>query len=462
MYGGNPLKTEAVYKGIFDKEPLNKGILDKGMLYFPNDFLTDKNECGLGIAFDIGTTTIVAILWDLSNGNLLGTSTIANPQSNHGRDVIARITYAQRRPDGLEILNKSLIKGIAELKENLFAQHPASNERIKKIVFAGNTTMAHILLNKNPEGLGVAPFEPEYAGAFTITGDYFGFDKEIDSYVISSIAGHVGGDITAGVLSSRLLEQKGIHLFIDLGTNGEIVLARGGEALTCSTAAGPAFEGASLNCGMRAVIGAITGIDIAKKIGITTIGNQEPLGICGSGVVSVVAEMLRVGIINSRGRITTRKIWEDQNPDSRIGEMLTQEEKERVFCLVLAKEEKKEIKISQGDVREVQLAKAAIRGGLQVLLREWGLEESDLDGIHIGGAFGSTLNKMDAIAIGLIPDMELDKIHILGNSAGAGASMVLLSKREKTLAEEIPDKVRHLELALRDDFQEAYIMAMDF
>lgn len=444
------------------KQNQDENPIGKGALYFPLDFIPDKNEKGLGLAFDIGTTTIAAILWDLSNGELLGIKTMGNPQSNHGRDVIARITYAQRGADGLENLNKSLIKGVSDLGEFLISQNSLSNQLVKKLAFAGNTTMAHTLLNMNPQGLGMAPFEPAYRGPFIASGSTFGFPKEAEAYVLSSVDGHVGGDVTAGVLSSRLLEQKGVHLFIDLGTNGEIVLSRRGEGLTCSTAAGPAFEGASLTCGMRAIPGAITEIEISKEIRVATIDNKEPLGICGSGVVSVIAEMLRTGIINNRGRITTRELCEKENPGSRIGNFLTQDGKERAFILAEAKDKQKEIKITQGDIREVQLAKAAIRGGLQILLREWGLEESDLDGIHIGGAFGSTLNKKDAIDIGLFPSLGLEKIQILGNSAGAGASMVLLSKRERELAEEIPSKIQHVELALREDFQEAYIKAIDF
>jgi len=452
MYGG---------RGLINLD-LDNNNLSKGMLNFPIDFVPDTNEEGVGLAFDIGTTTIAAMLWDLSRGYLIGTRSISNPQSKHGRDVIARITYAQRSKQGLETLNIAIIKGITELTETLVVENSIDNSSIRKLVFAGNTTMSHILLNKNPEGLGAAPFEPSYTGSVTTSGQVFGFTKDIEAHVLPSIAGHVGGDITAGILSSRLLKQEGIHLFIDLGTNGEIVLARNGEGITCSTAAGPAFEGASLTCGIRAVPGAVTGIDLSEKVFVSTIENKAPLGICGSGVISVVAEMLRSGIISHRGRITTRELWEEENPSSPIGELLTQEGKERIFILVPPQGEQKAIRISQGDIREVQLAKAAIRGGLQTLLREWGLEESDLDGIHIGGAFGSTLNKEDAVEIGLIPDLELDKIHILGNSAGAGASMVLMSKDEKDLAETTPSKVRHVELALREDFQNAYIKAMDF
>ena len=440
----------------------DKNSLGKGILKFPLDFSPDVNGHGIGLAFDIGTTTLAAMLWDLSKGRLVGTSSISNPQSNHGRDVIARITYAQRRKQGLETLNKAILKGIADLTETLLVENSINRASITKVVFAGNTTMSHILLNKNPEGLGVAPFEPAYTGSISTSGQAFGFGEEVDVHVLSSIAGHVGGDITGGILSSRLLEQKGLQLFIDLGTNGEIVLARKGQGLTCSTAAGPAFEGASLTCGIRAVPGAITGIELSKGIVVSTIGNKVPLGICGSGIISLVAEMFRTGIINHRGRVSSKELWEEENPGSLIGEFLNQEGKERIFTLVPARGEQKAIRISQGDIREVQLAKAAIRGGLQTLLREWGLEESDLDGINIGGAFGSTLNKEDAIEIGLIPNLELDKIHILGNSAGAGASMVLLSKREREFAETIPNKVQHLELALREDFQTAYIKAMDF
>lgn len=440
----------------------NNNILGKGALKFPVDFIPDKNEHGIGIAFDIGTTTLAAMLWDLSKGMLIGTSSISNPQSNHGRDVIARITYAQRSKQGLEILNKAIIKGIADLTETLLFENSVERGNITKVVFAGNTTMSHILLNKNPQGLGIAPFEPFYRGPVKTSGQAFGFGEDVDAYVLSSIAGHVGGDITGGILSSRLLEQKGLQLFIDLGTNGEIVVARNGEGLTCSTAAGPAFEGASLTCGIRGVPGAITGINLSQRIVVSTIANKAPIGICGSGVVSVVAEMFRAGIISHRGRITTRELWEEKNQDSPNGELISQEGKERIFTLILPRGQQKAISISQGDIREVQLAKAAIRGGLQTLLGEWGFEESDLDGIHIGGAFGSTLKKEDAIEIGLIPNLELDKIHILGNSAGAGASMVLLSKREKELAEEIPHKLEHIELALREDFQNAYIRVMDF
>lgn len=331
MYGGRSLR----------KLDLDNGPLSKGMLNFPIDFVPDTGEDGLGLAFDIGTTTIAAILWDRSTGQLLGTQTISNPQSNHGRDVIARITYAQRSQGGLEILNKSLIKGISELTESLFSLKGLDQEQLNYLVFAGNTTMSHLLLNKNPEGLAFSPFEPFYTGSVTSSGEAFAFDNSVNVYVLPSIAGHVGGDITAGILASRLLEKEGVNLFIDLGTNGEIVLARNGQALACSTAAGPAFEAASLTCGIRAVPGAITGMNLSEGVRISTVGDQEPLGICGSGVVSVVAEMFRAGVINNRGRITTKDLWNADNPDFQIGDMLTQEGKERMFTLVEGNGQKK-------------------------------------------------------------------------------------------------------------------------
>ena len=425
----------------FTKEEKNEEV-KKGTMVFPKGFQPDLNVKGLGLSFDIGTTTLGAFLWDLEERKLLRSTSDINPQGKYGTDIISRITYIQRNPEGLKHLREILLETIHSLKDDLLREADKSEKDITKVTFAGNTLMSHILLNKDPIGLATAPFKPSYEGSVTKTGKKFKFSDNTEIYVLANIAGHVGGDITAGVLASSILNKEGSHLFIDLGTNGEIALVKDGKGVVCSTAAGPAFEAASLSCGTRAVKGAIDKIEINTTLKVHTIGDEPPIGICGTGAVSVVSELLRSGLMDKTGRLES---------DTYIG---------KTKHYILSEEE--DVYITQKDIRELQLAKGALRAGLEILMKNLNLTFKDLTSINIAGAFGNTIDIEAAINIGILPDIERNKFNLLGNGAGTGACMVLLSKPKRDEAETIPHKLNHVELADQEDFQELFLHHLNF
>jgi len=444
----------------FSRETKDQKSPGKGMMTFPPDFMWDSGQEGLGLAFDLGTTTLAALLWNRATGTLIGTQTMLNPQRIYGADVISRITYAGETWNHMNELQQRLLQGVHQLKDALLNRFCYHEEKLTRAVFCGNTTMSHFLLREDPRGLALSPFQPAYEGEREMDGKELGFMDHVSLYVLPNIAGHVGGDITAGMVSSRVLKRKGCHLFMDLGTNGEIVLAEDGNGLACSTAAGPAFEGASLSCGCRAGEGAIDEIVIQEEMTFHTIGNGKPVGICGSGILSAVAEMRKAGLINRRGRLIGGEEWEEAHPYSPLGKRLVTRGKERLF--LLWKEGDEEVAICQQDIREVQMAKSAIRTGVELLLKRWKRTPEDLTGIYMAGAFGNTLKIEDALYLGVLPPVAENRVQGLGNTAGAGASMVLLSEEEEDGCYLIPQKLEHVELALDEDFQENYLKYMDF
>jgi len=428
------------------------------LTFLPELFLAslEKDETrGLGVAFDIGTTTIVGLLWDLSENKLLHVLSASNPQSAYGQDVISRINYCMEEESGLKKLNSLLMDCLNDLLKRMTSDCP--EKEIEKVVAVGNTTMCHILLNKDPSSLAKAPFQPFYTGVVHINASKLGLFvfSEAELLVVSGIAGHVGSDITAGILATNLQDASDTVLYIDVGTNGEIVLASGNFLLTCSTAAGPAFEGASIRFGMRAAAGAIEKVQITcSDVICTTISNEAPCGICGSGLIDAVAQMLEWGIINYKGKML--KPCEAENLPVFLQTRLSLSESGPEFFLAEG------ISICQQDIREVQLAKGAILAGAILLLEAAGKRPEDLDAILIAGAFGSYINKVNALKIGLLPPIEQEKISNVGNAAGAGACMVLLSKSSKEKAEIIPERVEHINLAEHPHFEHCYAHAMYF
>lgn len=424
------------------------------MLVFPPDWHPDEKE-GFGLAVDIGTTTIAATLWDLRGCRLVASGAEANPQGTYGADVISRITACQREAAIADKLTKLVLDGINSIMADLCQKAGIQKEQIEKAVICGNTTMSHLFAGYSPVSLAKAPFDPAYKGTLNRRAAEIGLATHPDADVtlIPNIAGHVGGDITAGILAVRLFHQEGLTLYIDIGTNGEIVLADGEKAYACSTSAGPALEGASITCGTRAGAGAIERVEIENgQVRIRTIEDGVPTGICGSGIIDAVAQMLDSGVINKRGRMAASKdILEEQ-----LKARLLEEGKARSFQLA------KNITITQSDIREVQLVKAAIKAGTFFLLEKADKMETDLEKVIVAGAFGNHINVQSAVTIGLLPDIGLDKIFFMGNSSGAGCAMALVSEREQEEVQRIPGKVTHVDLAAEDNFQEIYLRSMGF
>lgn len=434
------------------------------LVSFPNDFAAQTGGTGYGMAFDIGTTTVVAMLWNLKTGKELGAAACTNPQNEFGADVISRITYCDDDPQKLGKIRSKIIQGLNDLTRQLADNFKIDPEEIHKVTVGGNTTMSHIFAGYPPASLARAPFSPMYTGTLQLSQEELGLAvcEDAEIVLLPNIAGHVGGDITAGIVASRILNEKQLTLFLDIGTNGEIVLAGNGIAMTCSTAAGPAFEGATIQSGMRAAPGAIEKIQIKDdEVFIKTVDDAEPVGICGSGIIDVIAEMLGADLINFKGRLAGREDYEKKHPGSQLVERLVNTEEGREFILVY-KESGNHIVVTQKDIREVQLAKGAIAAGISIMLGRMDKKIEDIHKIVIAGAFGNFIHKESAVAIGLIPSLPMNRIVSAGNTAGAGVSMALMSDSEMELANSVPTRVEHVELAACAEFQDEYMKALAF
>ncbi len=432
-----------------------------GMLIMPDDFVADTGEQGYAMAFDIGTTTVVGMLWDLQQGKRIGASAKANPQAVHGQDVISRISFAETE-ENRELLHHEIVDCLNEIMSGLCVPYGIDRNAIVRAVVCGNTTMSHLFAGYDPKSLATAPFEPAYEGTLKLNAEEIGLAMNCDVMLIPNIAGHVGGDITAGILATRLEEKPGKTLFIDIGTNGEIVYEQDGTMLTCSTAAGPAFEGAHIYQGMRAADGAIERIRIEEgDVQFKVIGDVPPIGICGSGLIDAVAAMKGAELMDETGRIADAAEYETAHPESGLAERLREGQDGREFGLV-SKTTGEDIVITQKDIRQVQLAKAAMAAGAKILMQQMESTPKQLDAVIIAGAFGTYIDINSAVEIGLLPDIARDKIFNAGNTAGAGVLMAAASTKEALRIQQIPGKLQHIELAGLSDFQNAYLEAMYF
>jgi uncharacterized 2Fe-2S/4Fe-4S cluster protein (DUF4445 family) len=424
----------------------------------------DSSQKLYGIAVDIGTTSVVVALMDLITGDTLGIASAGNPQATFGADVIARIDHATHNPDGLEQLNRRVVQAINRLTEKLAKEVGISPQEIYQMTMVGNTTMTHLFLKADPTHLATAPFIPVVSEAVQVEAKELGINIAPHAlvYVTPSIAGYVGGDTVGVIMSTDIYQKEGIYLAIDIGTNGEIVLTKNGTIISCSTAAGPAFEGAQIRFGMRAAQGAIERVVIKEDVEIKVIGNQPARGICGSGLMDAVAEMVQAGVIESNGRLLTRE--KAGHLPSTLQERLgTSEEYGAYFVLSYPENGLgEEVVLTQKDIRELQLAKAAIAAGIQVLLEQFDLTAQDIDEVLLAGAFGSYINKFSALGIGLLPPISPDKIKSVGNAAGAGARKFLISEEIRREAEIVARRVKHLELSCRADFQDRFVSLLGF
>ena len=435
----------------------------KKLVKLPEGFIADRGE-GLGVSVDIGTTTVVVMLWDLETGEMLDIDAFTNPQGTWGADVISRIQYTMENENGLEVLHKSVIKGINKAVEGFIDGSAFDYSAIRKYVVVGNTTMSHLFLGIDPKSLAVSPFKPQFEGPVIRKAQELGLRSADDAELrlVPNIAGHVGSDITAGLIATDILEKGKGHLFIDIGTNGEIVFSGNGRIATCSTAAGPAFEGSSIAQGMRAASGAIERVDLSDEgVKISVIGDCKPIGICGSGIIDAIGEMVRTGVVDKTGKLLPPEKLSKKGVPQAIIDSIGKND-EGYFLTLYKDPEGNDITITQKDVREIQLAKAAIKAGEETLMSELGMSKDDLEKVSIAGAFGSYIRKESAVNCGLIPDVDRDKIFSIGNSAGIGASMALLSEEAFDETVRAAETIEHVELATRSDFQDKYMLAMRF
>lgn len=424
----------------------------------------DTTEKCYGMAFDIGTTTVVGILWNLCTWEMVGTMAETNPQGAFGADVISRITFIDGDNEKLHILHEKIIASMNNITAEICRETGVDKDDIYRCSVVGNTTMSHIFAEIHPQSLALAPYIPTFCSPIQEKAADLNIDMNENGnvYLMANIAGHVGSDITAGLLATNIMEEERNHLLIDIGTNGEIVLAGNGKAFTCSTAAGPAFEGASITKGMRAASGAIEKVVIKDgKVEIKTIDDAKPIGICGSGIIDAVGQLVKTGILEKSGRFCKpEKMIEEGYPEDYVSRL---RKTGRTWEFVLYyDEDENDVTITQKDIREVQLAKAAMFTGMEVLLEQMGITAKELDQISIAGAFGSYISIENALNIGLLPDIDKGRIRAIGNAAGVGASMSVLSDKARSNSARYAREIKHVELAALSDFQEKYIGAMEF
>jgi uncharacterized 2Fe-2S/4Fe-4S cluster protein (DUF4445 family) len=426
----------------------------------------DTTEQRYAIAFDLGTTTVVATLLDLSTGTPSAVRSMLNKQQPFGGDVISRISATMLDPDALGRLRDAAHATLAELADEVCAEAGVAPRHVYEVALAGNATMTALALGIDPEPLGVAPFVMTASGFPDVLAADLGLTlhPRARAYVFPSLGAYVGGDIVAGMLASGMDRDKRLRLFIDVGTNCEIVLGDASRLVSTAAPAGPAFEGASIRCGMRAADGAIEVVKISDDdVQLQVIGDVAPMGLCGSGLVDAVAELAAVGILDTSGRLVADEVAAELHPG--LADRLLAVGKERVFVLHWKGEVgdvDEAIYLSQRDVRELQFAKAAIATGWKLLVEEIGADVADIQQVLLAGSFGSYLSPASAVRIGLVPKVPLLRIVSAGNVAGEGAKMTLLSVRERQGAQTLLEEVRYVELSDRTDFNDLFVEQLSF
>lgn len=419
----------------------------------------------LGVAVDIGTTTVVAYLVDLVTGEHLGSGTAHNPQAQHGADVISRTEYSKSNPDGLGRLQREAVGVVNQVVAQALECVPAGPERIHEMTVVGNTCMHHLFLGLDPRYIAEAPYIPVNSDPVTVLPHDIGVRMHAEGriFCLPIIAGYVGADTVGVITATRLTERARPLLAVDIGTNGEVALWSGERLVCASCAAGPAFEGAQIEQGMRAAAGAISGIELVDgDLKIETIGGIPAVGICGSGLFDAMAVVLEAGLVDMMGRM----VPEDGTGSlpAALANRLEGEGNTRRVVLVRPEESGsgEAVYFTQKDVRELQLAKGAVRAAVEVLLKECGLKVEDLAGVLLAGAFGNYIRPESAVRMGLLPAMDTALIRGVGNAAGAGGMMALISLEWRRRACELARQAEHIELAQRADFQQMFMETMLF
>ncbi len=402
----------------------------------------------LGLAVDIGTTKVAGYLIDLKSGKTLASKGLMNPQISYGEDVVSRIVAASKSPADAAKLQSLLSEALSQLAADLCAETDTKPSEIVEAVVVGNTAIHHLFLGLPVKQLGLSPYVPTIDTAVDVKARELGLKIAPGAYVhlLPNIAGYVGADHVAMLLAARLAEADQTSLAIDIGTNTEICLNHKGVMTSVSCASGPAFEGAHIKFGMRAAPGAIEHVRLDEgRLEVQTIGGEAPVGICGSGLLDVVAQLRQNEVIERSGKMVAHPLVRDRDGKPEF---------------VLAERQGlDDITLSQKDVRELQLAKAAIRLGIQALVEAEGLSENDLEQVIIAGAFGTFIDVKSAITIGMLPDLPLERFTQVGNAAGTGARLALISKTEREKADEIARRDNYIELAKIPNFNRKFAEA---
>jgi uncharacterized 2Fe-2S/4Fe-4S cluster protein (DUF4445 family) len=424
----------------------------------------DTTARRFAIAFDLGTTTVVATLLDLDSGQPAAVASMLNRQQPYGADVITRVSATMMDERALGALRERAHETFAELTGEVLAEAAVDPQEVYEITVCGNVTMMQMALGIDPEPLSMAPFTVSTHTFPPVRAVEFGVavHPRASAYVFPSLGAYVGGDIVAGLLATGLTRDRRIRLFIDVGTNSEIALGSVERVLATAAPAGPAFEAAQIKCGMRAADGAIEGIKVnGDSLDLEVIGDVEAVGMCGSGLVDAVAELVHAGLLDHSGRFIPDEQAALLHPA--LASRLTKIGEERVFVLHWRGEDPAaSVYLSQRDVRELQFAKGSIATGWQILLREMGIEVDDISQVLLAGSFGAYLTPLSAVRIGLVPRIALPRIVSAGNVAGEGAKIAALSLRERAEAESILREVQYVELSGRADFNDLFIDQLSF
>jgi uncharacterized 2Fe-2S/4Fe-4S cluster protein (DUF4445 family) len=439
-------------------------VLDQRRLI---DFETGNTEWeSFGVAVDLGTTTLVAALLDLATGREIRVASRLNPQTRFGDDVLSRILLARSKPEGLQQLRSVVVEAVDAMIGELCNASGIGRRQVYTVTLAGNTTMQQLFCGIDPSPLGEVPFVPAIRRGHSLAADDGGLEIHPRGriYILPIIGAFVGGDISGGIFATGLAECSGPTMLIDIGTNGEIVLAADGRLSAASTAAGPAFEGARITQGMRACQGAIEKVVVDDQLRVNVIGHVPPVGLCGSALIDATAELLRHGVLSSQGRLAAP----DELPSGLLPDLAARIElrdQQPAFVLADCASEGggRKIALTQRDIREIQLASGAIRAGIELLLKQRGLRPTDLDRVLLAGGFGNYIRRSNAQRMGLLPpEIPHQRIRYHGNTSLAGARLAALSIACREKCDELAARTEHVDLSLDPDFTAVFANAMIF
>ena len=440
---------------IIGKEKETKVLVDS----YIKDFEIDNTCIGYGVAIDIGTTTVVAELINLEDGKAISHSSMVNAQKIYGLDVLTRITYENEKgEEGIADLKRVIVDSINDLLIDITSKAKVDINDIKKIAIASNCTMMHMFLGIDARSIGVYPYKPKFTESKIVKAKEIGLkvSDECVCICLPHLSAFIGADIIAGIYVCDIKNIAKNVLFIDIGTNAEIVLKTNEKLVSCSCAAGPALEGMNISKGMRAEEGAIEDVIIEENnVKIKTIGDKEPEGLCGSGILAVLKEMIKVGIVKKNGSMIKKEDLDENNP---MGNRIKTVDKKKEFIISF----NPEICITQSDIRQVQLAKGAILSGFTALINKCNITMDSLDKILVAGQFGAHLPAESIVGVGILPKDVIDKIDYVGNVSKAGAYITLMSKKALKELDELSKEVEYVELADTKDYEKIFVKSMEF